>query len=251
MRCERTLQHHVGIMDTILITPELVRGALELEPTGDGLRPHRLPARARAQARRAAADGGGAAVGGAAGPAHAGVGRRAGHAAHPRRLPGPAAAARRRLRPARRRSARRPRRDDGRAGPASRPGDGRRGDRARAGGHGPVRRTARARRRRWWSGSRTPRSPTSSPCAPTRRSPCRPGAPGVAAPRQLDQPRLERREPVDDLARPRGRGGWRRARQPGLRRQRDARPVRRPRAARHPRRPDQHQDRHQPRERAT
>ncbi len=31
------------------VTPELVRGAIELEPTEHGLRPHRLPARARAQ----------------------------------------------------------------------------------------------------------------------------------------------------------------------------------------------------------
>ncbi|GAA4757143.1 GDSL-type esterase/lipase family protein [Actinomycetospora chibensis] len=37
-------------MITTEITPELVRGALELEPTADGLRPHRLPGRARAQA---------------------------------------------------------------------------------------------------------------------------------------------------------------------------------------------------------
>jgi hypothetical protein len=36
-------------MDTIPITPELVRGALELEPTAQGLLPHRLPAWARAQ----------------------------------------------------------------------------------------------------------------------------------------------------------------------------------------------------------
>ena len=36
-------------MITIPITAELVRGAAELEPTGTGLRPHRLPARARRQ----------------------------------------------------------------------------------------------------------------------------------------------------------------------------------------------------------
>ncbi|MEU4929931.1 GDSL-type esterase/lipase family protein [Streptomyces yokosukanensis] len=36
-------------MQTTPITPELVRGALELERTAQGLLPHRLPARARAQ----------------------------------------------------------------------------------------------------------------------------------------------------------------------------------------------------------
>jgi hypothetical protein len=36
-------------MDTIPITPDLVRGALELEPTERGVLPHRLPAWARAQ----------------------------------------------------------------------------------------------------------------------------------------------------------------------------------------------------------
>src|SRR4051795_3704268 len=34
---------------TTPITADLVRGALELEPTEQGVRPHRLPARARAQ----------------------------------------------------------------------------------------------------------------------------------------------------------------------------------------------------------
>lgn len=36
-------------MITTAITPELLRGALELEPTADGLLPHRLPAWARSQ----------------------------------------------------------------------------------------------------------------------------------------------------------------------------------------------------------
>ena len=53
------------------------------------------------------------------------------------------------------------------------------------------------------------------------------GPPGVAPPRQLDQPRLERGEPVDDLARAGRRGGRGRAGEPRLRRQRAARPVRR------------------------
>jgi hypothetical protein len=41
-----------GVINTWITTPltaDLVRGAAELEPTGHGLRPHRLPARARAQ----------------------------------------------------------------------------------------------------------------------------------------------------------------------------------------------------------
>ena len=36
-------------MHTTPLTPELIRGALDLEPTARGLLPHRLPARARAQ----------------------------------------------------------------------------------------------------------------------------------------------------------------------------------------------------------
>src|SRR3954447_25279484 len=36
-------------LTSVPITADLVRGALELEPTGAGLLPHRLPARARAQ----------------------------------------------------------------------------------------------------------------------------------------------------------------------------------------------------------
>jgi hypothetical protein len=36
-------------LTSVPITADLVRGALELEPTGSGLLPHRLPARARAQ----------------------------------------------------------------------------------------------------------------------------------------------------------------------------------------------------------
>ena len=37
-------------MITVPLVPELVRGAIELEETGTGLLPHRLPAWARAQA---------------------------------------------------------------------------------------------------------------------------------------------------------------------------------------------------------
>lgn len=39
-------QHH---WITTPITPDLVRGGLELEETAHGVLPHRLPARARAQ----------------------------------------------------------------------------------------------------------------------------------------------------------------------------------------------------------
>ena len=52
------------------------------------------------------------------------------------------------------------------------------------------------------SGCRTTRRPSWSPCAPTHPSNrCRPRSPGVAAPRQFDQPRLQRRQPVDHVAR--------------------------------------------------
>ena len=71
----------------------------------------------------------------------------------------------------------------------------------------------------------------------------------LAAPRQLDQPRFERGEPVGDLARAGRCFRRRRPDQPGVQRQRPARPVHRPRVAGHPRRPDQRQARHQRRQR--
>ncbi len=72
---------------------------------------------------------------------------------------------------------------------------------------------------------------------------------GLAAPRQLDQPRLRRREPEHDVAGDRCRARGSRAGQPRVRRERDARSVHRASHPRHARRPDQPQARHQPRQR--
>ena len=82
--------------------------------------------------------------------------------------------------------------------------------------------------------------------APPR--PCPPRTPGVAAPRQLDQPRLRRREPHHDLARAgRGAGVWTWSTS-GSGAARCS--TRSPRATLRdtPGRPDQRQDRHQPRQ---
>ena len=101
------------------------------------------------------------------------------------------------------------------------------------------------------SGCRTTRPPSWSRCGRTPRSSrCRRRRPPhLAAPRQLDQPRLRtpRARPAPGPRWPPPRGGVDLVNL-GLRRQRAARPVHRPRDARHPGRPDQRQDRHQPRQ---
>ena len=83
--------------------------------------------------------------------------------------------------------------------------------------------------------------------APTEVAP-RARPPDLVAPRQLDQPRLERREPEHDLACAGRLHRWCGAGQPGVRRQRPARPVHGAGHAGHPCGPDQREDRDQPRE---
>ena len=80
------------------------------------------------------------------------------------------------------------------------------------------------------------------------RARARPRSTGLAPPRQLDQPRLQRREPDDHVAGAGGVARRRRAGQPGVRRQCPARPVHRTGDARHPGRPGEREDRHQPRQ---
>ena len=232
------------------VTADLVRGALELEPTAHGVLPHRLPARARAQC----ADGQ-LAMAEAQPSGVRLVFRTRATAVELDALPHQEGATRA---PRRARTGVYDLLVDGRlAGQAQRDRRQRRSwwtwpagpRRQRPGPVGTVRfdglpgRTSRTSR----SGCPTTRSPSWSRCAPTPPSSPLPdrGRQGVAAPRQLDQPRLRRREPHDHLAGagrvPRRRG----ADQPGAGRQCPARPVHRPRDAGHPGGPDQRQDRHQ------
>ena len=110
-----------------------------------------------------------------------------------------------------------------------------------------VRRAVRRARRPSRSGCRTTRRPNSLPCAPMLRSSRPPTrAPSLAAPRQLDQPRFERRPARPDVA-----GAARRTRpvvEPinlGFGGSALLAAVHRPDDAGHARRPDQHQARHQ------
>ena len=217
---------------TTPIEAGLVRGAVELEPTEHGLQPHRLPAWARRQipdGQLAMAEAQPAGVRrGLPDPGHR---RRAGRAPDQDGLRGRSASSRRRLRPARRRPPDRPRDGLRRQRPDRRHDHRVHGHRARTGRHGPVHRPARRREACRDLGD-VPGGHRAGGAAHGRpgRARARPWSPGVAAPRQLDQPGLRRREPDDDLAGA-GRGPrWCRAGQPRLRRQRPAGPVHRPHA---------------------
>ena len=200
------------------ITPELVRGALELEPTGDGLRPHRLPARARAQAdgqllmAEAQPSGVRLVLRTRASVVELDTLRtRVGYRGLPLRPDGVYDL-----------------HVDGRLVARAGTSGGRvlRLDPATGvaetepGPAGTVRFDGLPEHEKevvvWLPHTEITDLVALRTDAPISRAAR--GAPGVAAPRQLDQPRLERREPVDDLARPRGRGGGRRPRQPGFRR---------------------------------
>ena len=120
-------------------------------------------------------------------------------------------------------------------------------DPPRADGHGAVRRAPRPRQARR-AVAALERDHAPGRAADRRPGPTggRPGPAGLAAPRQLDQPGLGRRQPQHHLA---GAGGPRRRRragQPRAGRQRAPRPVHRSDDAGHPCRPGQRQGRHQP-----